>query len=98
MSRNKLWHHIVFYYFYFNFYFLWPFKSRLSVENFNRDTLVICPGGEFYDELGSGPLLGVVEWAEPADDPDAVLAGRRLLLLGHGAGWGERCWWSTGRR
>ena len=72
--------------------------SPSVVTHPDGDTLVICPGGEFYDELGSGPLLGVVERAEPADDPDAVLAGRRLLLLGHGAGWGERCWWSTGRR
>jgi hypothetical protein len=52
----------------------------------NGNALVICPRGKFDNKLGSGPLLGIVERAEPADDPDAVLAGRCLLLLGHGGG------------
>ena len=53
------------------------------------DALVVCSRGEFDDELGSSPLLGIIERAEPADDPDTVLAGRRLLLLGHGGGSGD---------
>jgi hypothetical protein len=60
--------------------------SKYLKSHPNRNTLVIGAGRELDDELGSGPLLGIVERTEPADDPDAVLAGRRLLLLGHGGG------------
>jgi hypothetical protein len=63
--------------------------SKYLKSHPNRNTLVIGAGGELDDEFRSGPLLGIVERTEPADDPDAVLAGRRLLLLGHGGGGGE---------
>ena len=64
--------------------------SKYLKSHPNRNTLVIGAGRELDDEFGSGPLLGIVERTEPADDPDAVLAGRRLLLLGHGGGGGGR--------